>query len=230
MSSEKPFSSIESRINLFPTVMLQGLLYFMLLAAFAFLILLPAYGIYKRGIEVMIFPALLCFPIGLGILIPSVKYYIIKRSEQPSKIIVNEVGLLYCNKKGEAVNKVLYADLVSSGKDFDISTVNTRSSGIIPMLEVFIASEKEGSAVSRIEMNLPLHVVRDRYTLFAHFLKGISTFRPDLKIAPQVFLNYFIDPETWQINRKGASYLFLLIIAAALLTCGIIMWLVMTFT
>lgn len=230
MNPEKPFPTLESKVSVFPTLMLQGILYFMLLVAFAFLILLPAYGIYKRGIEVMIFPALLCFPIGLGILIPSVKHYIIKRNEQPSKIIVNENGLLYCNKKGKTVRQVLYNDLVSSGKDFDVSTVNTTSSGIIPMLEVFTASEKDDSAVSRIEMNLPLHVVKHRYMLFAHFLRGITIFRPDLKIAPQVFPNYFIDPETWQINRKGAGYLFLVIIAGALLISGIIVWMVTAFT
>lgn len=229
MKSEKPFPGIESKISLFLSFMLQAFLYGMLLLAFAFLILLPAYGIYKRGIEVMIFPALLCFPIGLGILIPSVKEYIIKRNHVASKIIVNETGILYCNSKREVVSQILYTDLIASGKDFDVLTVNTRSNGVIPMLEVFTASEKKGGEASRIEMILPLHIVKDRYTLYAHFLRGISLFRPDLKIAPQVFLNYFIDPNTWEVNRKGAGYLFLIILLAALLLCGLIVWLVFSF-
>jgi len=229
MKSEKSFPSIESKISLFPTLMLQGLLYGVMLMGFGFLILLPAYGIYKRGIEVMLIPVLICFPIGFGILIPSVKHYIIKRNPVASKIIINETGLLYCNSKGEIASKILYSDLVASGKEFDVLSVLPPSSGVMPMLEVFTASEKEGRAALRIEMNLPLHVVSDRLTLYAHFLQGISIFRPDLKIAPQVFQNYFIDPKTWKVNRKSAGYLFLILVSGVLLICGLILWIVMTF-
>ncbi|MDN5397324.1 MAG: hypothetical protein L0G39_23440 [Chryseobacterium sp.] len=229
MNPEKPFPRIESKISLFPTFMLQTLVYGMLLLGFAFLIALPAYGIYKRGIEVMLFPALICFPVGLGILIPTVKEYILKRNLIASTIIVDETGILYCNSKREVVHQILYSDLVFSGKEYDVLSASTGSSGIMPLLEVFTESEKEAAKPLRIEMNLPLHVVKDRYTLYAHLLRGISVFRPDLKIAPQVFNNYFIDPETWQVNKKGAKYLFLIILLAALLLCGLIVWLVFSF-
>lgn len=230
MNPEKTFPSVESETSLFSTFMLQVLLYGMLLLCFGFLILLPAYGIYKRGIEVMFFPVLICFPVGFGILIPSVKEYVIKRNRVSNKIIIDETGILYCNSKREIVNKILYTDLISSGADFDVFSVNTRTSGIMPMLEIFTASAKDGTLTPLlIQMNLPLHVVKDRYSLYAHLLHGISIFRPDLKIAPQVFQNYFIDPKTWQVNRKSARYLFLIIILAALLTCGLILWLVFYF-
>lgn len=177
----------------------------------------------------MLIPVLICFPIGFGILIPSVKHYIIKRNPVASKIIINETGLLYCNSKGEIASKILYSDLIASGKEFDVLSVLPPSSGVMPMLEVFTASEKEGRAALRIEMNLPLHVVSDRLILYAHFLQGISIFRPDLKIAPQVFQNYFIDPKTWKVNRKSAGYLFLILVSGVLLICGLILWIVMTF-
>ncbi|KFF20931.1 hypothetical protein [Chryseobacterium sp. JM1] len=230
MNSEKSFQSLESKINIFPTFILRTLLYGVLLFGCGFLILLPAYGIYKRGIEVMLIPALICFPIGFGILIPSVKHYIIKRNLTASKIIINETGILYCNSKNETVKKIRYADLVASGKEFDISSHNTRNSGIIPLLEVFTQSEKDASNSLYVEMTLPLHVVKDRYTLYARFLQGISIFRPDLKIAPQVFHSYFIDPETWKIDRKSEGFILLFVILAAFLICGLILWLVFYFT
>lgn len=230
MSIEKTFPSIESKISKFPTFLLQALLYGLLLFCFVILFLLPIYGVYKRGIGVMFYPASFCIFFALLILIPSIKHYIINRNRLSSKIIINETGLLYYNQKCEIVNKILYTDLISSGKDFDVTAVNTRTSGIMSLLEIFTASEKGDIAASRIEMNLPLYVVGNRYTLYAHFLKGITLFRPDLKIDERVFLTYFIDPKTWQINRKSSIYLFLILILAALLVSGLILWLVFAFT
>ncbi|PIF44986.1 hypothetical protein CLU96_1985 [Chryseobacterium sp. 52] len=229
MNSEKTFPSIESKISLFPTFMLQGLIYGMLLMSFMLFVLLPVYGIYKRGIHVMFFPALFCFAVAAAILIPTVRDCI-DRKKQARKIIVNETGLLFYNQKSEIVSKIGYADLVSSGKTFDVLTVNTTSTGVVPLLEIFTASEKDSEKGMRIDMNLPLHVVKNKYNLYANFLRGISVFRPDLNIDPVVFNHYFINPATWQIDRKSAGSIIFFIILAALLICGLILWLVFSLT
>ncbi len=132
----------------------------------------PVYGIYKRGFETMIYPALICWGISALILIPAVCYYI-KRKTLKSKIVVDETGLLFYNAKDEIADQILYKDLRSSKQNFDIYTVNPLGSGIPPLLEITIQSEKKEETIRHIDMNLPLKVVKNKYTLYAHFLRGI---------------------------------------------------------
>ncbi len=57
-------------------------------------------------------------------------------------------------------------------------------------------------ATRRIDMNLSLRVVKNKFTLYTHFLHGISVFRPDLKIDPMALKTFSIDPNTWEVNKK----------------------------
>lgn len=173
----------------------------------------------------MMYPALVCWGISVLILIPAIRYYI-KRKTLKSKIVIDETGLLFYNAKNEIVDQILYKDLRSSKQNFDIYTVNPVGSGIAPLLEITIQSEKKEEITRRIDMNLPLKVVKNKYTLYAHFLRGIVNFRPDLKVNPMIFQSYSIDTETWKVNSRGVSLGgWLLILTALIITaliCGFV--------
>lgn len=226
MNTEPPFQKIESTTNRLMTVVLN-VLFFVIFIPFTILFVLgPIYGIYKRGFETMMYPALICWGISALILVPAIRYYIIKRKKLTSKIVVDETGLLFYNAKNEIADQILYKDLRPSKQNFDICTVNPVGSGIAPLLEITIQSEKKEETIRRIDMNLPLKVVKNKYTLYAHFLRGIVNFRPDLTVDPFVFRSYSIDTETWKVNSRGVSLGGWLLIPAALiitaLICGLV--------
>ncbi|RXM40896.1 hypothetical protein BOQ62_03395 [Chryseobacterium sp. CH21] len=230
MNTESPFQRIESTTNRFMTIVLNAL-FFVILIPFALIFVLgPVYGIYKRGFEAMLYPALIGWGLSLLILIPAIRYYIFKRKKLPHTIVVDESGLLFYNSRNEIADQILYTNLHSSKQSFDIYTVNPVGSGIAPLLEVTVISDKKDETARRIDMNLPLKVVKNKSILYAHFLHGIVTFRPDLKIDPLVFRSYSIDTETWKVNNKGVSLGGWLLMLAALIITAIICGLVFLVT
>lgn len=225
MNTEFPFQRFESATNRWMTVVLNALFFVMFISFVLLFVLGPAYGIYRRGFEAMLYPALISWGLSLLILIPAIRY-IIKRKKPAHTIVVDETGLLFYNSRNEIADQVLYTDLRPSKQDFDIYTVNPVGSGITPLLEVTVLSDKKEETLRRIDMNLPLRVVKNKSALYAHFLHGISTFRPDLKIDPLVFRSYSIDTETWKVNSKGISLggwlLFLAALIITALICGLV--------
>lgn len=229
MNHKELFPTVESRIDVLTTWVISGLLYGLLLFCFIIFGALPVYGIYKRGWENTTTPVIICFMVLCLIWIPSVWFYGIKRKRMAHKIVINNSGIFYYNAHQQVVSEILYSQLSSSGRDYDITTIST-SKGLRFLLEISVQDEKEGHMTKRIEMSLPVRVIHNRYHLYAHFLKGISMFRPDLKIDPKVFLDYSIDKETWQVIDKSSTLFLLLIFLAVFLTAGLLIWLVMVFT
>ncbi|MFS4429077.1 hypothetical protein [Chryseobacterium sp. S90] len=221
MNTEFPFQRIESTTNKLMAVVLNTLFLVIFIPFMILFVLGPVYGIYKRGFETMIYPALVCWGISALILIPAVRYYI-KRKTLKSKIVVDETGLLFYNAKNEIADQILYKDLRPSKQNFDIYIVNPVGSGIAPLLEITIQSEKKEETIRRIDMNLPLKVVKNKYTLYAFFLHGIVNFRPDLKVDPMVFRSYSIDTEKWKVNNRGVSLGGWLVILTALIITALI--------
>lgn len=223
MNTENPFQKIESTTNRLMTIILY-ILFSVILIPFTILFLVgPAYGIYKRGFETMIYPVLFGWGFSLLILIPVICYYIIKREKQVHKIVVDGTGLLFYNSKNEITDRILYTDLRPSKQNFDIYTVSPVGSGMAPLLEITALSEHKEVAARRIDMNLPLKVVKNKSALYTHFLHGIVTFRPDLKVDPLVFRIYSINTETWKVNSKGVSLGGWLLILAALMVTALIL-------
>lgn len=205
-NTENSFPSLESKINWWLTSIQQVIFSGLLFSFFCLFVLGPVYGIYKRGWDAMFSAALVCWTISLAILIPVTRYYFIERKKISNKIIVNSSGLLFYNSKNEVSERILYTDLCSSKQNFDVYTVTPVGSGMIPLLEITIQQNKKEDEIRRIDMNLPLRVVKNKAALYAHFIHGISVFRPDLKIDPMALRNFSIDPDTWEIKKsKGIS-------------------------
>lgn len=222
-NTENTFPSIESTINRFSTFVLQITFFGIVFSFFCLFVLGPMYGIYKRGLEAVIVAALICWGISLLVLIPVIRHYIIRRKNITSKIVVDSSGLLFYNSKNEIVQQTLYTELQSSKQNFDIYTVTPVGSSMVPLLEVTVQHDKRNEETKRIDINLPLHVIKNKFTLYAHFMHGISIFRPDLKIDPMALRSFSIDPKTWEVNsRKGISSGGWLLILTALIISGII--------
>lgn len=43
----------------------------------------------------------------------------------------------------------------------------------------------------------------NRRLLRSHFIRGVALFRPELRIAPSVYSEFFIDPETYRFDKKA---------------------------
>lgn len=220
-NTEFSFPGLASQTNRFQTVVLNLTFFGILLVCFAIFVLGPVYGIYKRGWEPMMYPALTGWGVALLILIPSFNY-IFRRKQIACKIIVDNNGLLFYNSKHEITDQILYTALQASNQSFDIYTVTSAGRSIIPLLEVTVKSEKKENIQRRIDMNLPLHVVKNKFTLYAHFMHGITIFRPDLKIDPMALKSFSIAPDTWKITPKGTSFGGWFVIMAAFVITGII--------
>nr|WP_315029196.1 hypothetical protein [uncultured Chryseobacterium sp.] len=225
-NTEIPFPSFESKINWWTTSILQITFFGLFLLFFCLFVLGPVYGIYKRGWETMLSAALICWVISLLILTPVIRHYIIRRKKIARTIVINSSGLLFYNSKNEIAEQILYSELRSSKQAFDVYMVTPIGSGMVPLLEIMVRQEKKDDEAKRIDMNLPLHVLKNKSTLYAHFIHGIAVFRPDLTIDPIAFRVFSIDPETWKINKsKGisiGSWIFILaVIVVACIFVGI---------
>ncbi|WP_160136774.1 hypothetical protein [Chryseobacterium sp. c4a] len=215
------FPSVESEINRWVTFMLQTT-YWGILTLFFFLFIIgPAYGLYNKGTKMMLSVALISWGFSLLILIPVIRQYLIKRKNIANRIVIDHTGLLFYNAKNEIIQQVLYSELRSSKQNFDIYTVTTTGGSIIPLLEITVQQEKHDHETRRIDMNLPLQVLKNKFTLYAHFMHGIAVFRSDLKIDPMALKSFSIDPNSWHVNsRKGVSLGgWLFILAVIVITC-----------
>lgn len=221
INTENSFPSLESKINWWLTSIQQVIFSGLLFSFFCLFVLGPVYGIYKRGWDDMLSVALVCWTISLVILIPVIRYYIIRRKRVSNKIVVDHSGLLFYNSKNEVAEQILYTDLHSSKQNFDIYTVTPVGSGMVPLLEVTVQQNKNEDEIRRIDMNLPLRVVKNKAALYAHFIHGISVFRPDLKVDPMALRNFSIDPDTWEIKKsKGISKGGWLLLLAVIIVVG----------
>lgn len=217
-----PFPTVESKISRFSTIVLNLTLFGLLFSLFVLFVLGPVYGIYKRGWDQMLYPALVCWGISLLILIPAVNFYIVKRKKNACKIVVDDRGLLFYNSTNNITDQILYEELQASNQNFDVYTVTPVGGSLVPLLEITVKPDKKEKAARRIDMNLSLRVVKNKFTLYAHFLHGISIFRPDLTIDPMVLRSFSIDPNTWEVNKKGTSLGGWLLILAAFIICAVI--------
>ncbi|WP_312397027.1 hypothetical protein [Chryseobacterium sp.] len=227
---ETLFPSIKSETSPFLTFLLKATFFIFLFFAFALFFILPIYGIYKRGFDVMLWPSVISFGISFLILIPAFHYYFIKRKKLAKEIIINKDGIFHYNSDQRIIEKILYSDLCSSDELFDVKSVTTRSSGMYPLLEIYVTSEKGGKQMKRLDMNLTLLAVNNKLSLYAHFLQGIHTFRPDLKISPTIFSDYYIEKETWTVNKKVKNKSLFIIFSLAIIICALIFWFVFSFT
>lgn len=136
-----------------------------------------------------------------------------KENKRPvlNKIIVNEKGILFYNSNNELADKILYAELLPStntitkGNDiilrkpqlpkrypfvaFDVF-IGTKNSVICRKITFDLESAdiflQQFRNEKKVNAGLFGMAIKNETELFTHFIKGVQTFRPELKIAPEV--------------------------------------------
>ncbi|WP_060873519.1 hypothetical protein [Myroides odoratus] len=136
-------------------------------------------------------------------------------------IIVNKEGVSYIKSNG-SVELISYKQLSRSNNSavivWDVFTKKLNRYG--PMeLKVFCDGQPKTVYFSTHVYN---YYSGNRHLLRRHFIQGIKLFRPDLNIAPYVYSEFYINPKTFEYNKKShlkviiLSTLFLILILIAI--------------
>jgi len=130
------------------------------------------------------------------------KNYLHQKQKKVVLISVDQDGLHHQQADG-SVHSVLYKELEKSKEDYvsDIDRkVGTKYS------PGYIFGFKNGVKVpihfSTAENGLS-YVPKNKYQLIAHFLQGAVLFCPHIKISPAVYADSFINPKTFEFDKKA---------------------------
>lgn len=110
------------------------------------------------------------------------------------KTIINEKGASVYNIKNEIVAQTLYAQLCHSNDVYfpDISHTIHNQPNFRIVLRVFKKDENNTVTEQSVDFNYNYLSVKNKRELYRHFLIGIQTFRPELKIGQRTMENYHL--------------------------------------
>lgn len=114
------------------------------------------------------------------------------------------------------VQSILYTQLENSReiyvKDIDRKIGTKYSPG-------YIFGFKEGKQIP-IHFSKPdngmTYIPKNKYQLIGHFLQGVVLFSPHIKISQAVYMDYFINPETFEFNKKGYRLFYVVVFLAVI--------------
>lgn len=130
------------------------------------------------------------------------------KSRAVRHITVNREGIFYEQLDG-TVESLLYSQLEVSSDDMivydifiDSNLVYTGNSMISQrFLKVFLQGNEQEVRPFHPGVVYSYYAGNSR-TLRSHFIQGITLFRPDLRIAPNVYSEFSIHPETFEFDKK----------------------------
>ncbi|KAF2338342.1 hypothetical protein [Flavobacterium tistrianum] len=145
---------------------------------------------------------LIYFPLLLWGVWALYKNYQRQKEKKVVLISVDHNGLHHQQSDG-TVKSVLYKEMERSGEsyvnDIDWKVGTKYSPG-------YIFGFKNGLKVpihfSTAENGLS-YVPKNKYQLTGHFLQGVTLFCPHLKISPTVYTSNFINPKTFEFDKKA---------------------------
>lgn len=164
---------------------------------------------------------LIYFPIILWVIWAFYKSYKRQKLEKIILISVDQYGIHHHQYNG-IVQSVLYNELEKSTEayvgDIDRKIGTKYSPG-------YIFGFKEGKQYP-IHFSKPdngmTYILKNKSHLIGHFLQGVTLFCPHIKISQVVYADYFINPATFELNKKAQiityilGLIFLLIILMAI--------------
>jgi 4-amino-4-deoxy-L-arabinose transferase-like glycosyltransferase len=228
---EKQFSSIESEINRPLTLLTKISLILLFAVIFIALFVWPIYDVSQKGIlyyaqnetEIFFTIATIQIMVCIGVLF-LIRFYYKNLKSAPVRIIVNEKGILYYNSEHEIVSSILYADLLpGQTKSYKKDIYTEYSSQKYAEKNLTVNIKQNGLIVQAIvSINLDLHILSNRYVLYAHFIKGVQTFRPELTIDHLVYDNYYIDQKSQLYSRANQKKDIKAMLLLALAICSIV--------
>lgn len=222
------FQSLESKMNKPLTYLLMGLIWLVVLIV-AYLVCYIMYDLFDYGIKnyflnktsdlffnilISVALSLCCLFLVYTLILPRKKFF--------HKVIVNEKGIVIYNYKGEIVKEVFYSNLQPSRQN-SYSDIHHRDNAQLTKTTIVTHTKNETGTIEEdvIDLYFDYFIIKNRYDLHRHFLLGIQTFRPDLKIYPLTLERYYLTPETKNIkpNTTGAVLIisgFIIIVFGAI--------------
>ncbi|RMX07934.1 hypothetical protein D8I35_02070 [Corticibacter populi] len=136
-------------------------------------------------------------------------------------IVVDASGIHYQYSNGDT-EALLYQDLVRTYEGFHDVRTQTIHRGPT-LLTVCLPSKDGGRPEFRVvEFGLDFQITTNRLELLGHFIRGIQTFRPDLRVSSQVFSAFFIDEHSYLPQRKKILQVYLAAIAVVLFVTALV--------
>ncbi|MEC4053606.1 hypothetical protein VSP10_12495 [Myroides odoratimimus] len=152
-----------------------------------------------------------------------IKEYKKKNTTVIQKIIVNKLGIQYHKLNGE-IEYLLYKDLNKSKQPYskDIFTktigVNISSKTVLKVLynqqERIVSFQNTDIFYTSISTN--------SRELRQHFLQGVTLYRPDLRIADSVYTDFFINPSSFEFDKKGYKKTMIIALIISIIILAIV--------
>lgn len=211
--NKENFPKIISERNLTATIFVYIMFGLLFLAMLCLLIALPLSIQLEHNSPIstgeMIFN-LIYFPILLWVFWVLYKDYKRQKIKKIIHISVDQYGMHHHQRDG-IVHSILYKQLESSTEayvsDIDRKIGTKYSPG-------YIFGFKEGKQIpihfSKAENGLT-YIPKNKYHLIGHFLQGVTLFCPHIKISQAVYADYFINPTTFEFNKKAQIITYILV-------------------
>ncbi|MDR6920529.1 hypothetical protein [Chryseobacterium sp. 2987] len=199
---QEKFATLESEINR-PLTYLGIALVWAVIIATAVVILTLFYEVLDYGFTSYLYnkPDQFFILLIAGIVLIAVSVFLIiymtkGRKNDYHRVVVDEKGIGMYNVENRLISSLQYSDLCSSNDRY-LSDVSSRT-GYQPYfthsLLVFKYDKSGGTVMSQISFNNNYYSFKNKYELYRHFLLGVQTFRPDLKINSRT-LEEYLTPE-----------------------------------
>ncbi|CAD0225841.1 hypothetical protein KYG33_01590 [Chryseobacterium sp. D764] len=135
-----------------------------------------------------------------GLLAGWLAYQMIRnQDEKISGLLINHQGILFLNRKEKILSEIKYQDLIKS-KDSYTKDIYSESQNLGKYSNfrknLYVHEKDETGKPKKKLINLDVIPLKNRYDLIGHFLKGVQTFRPDLKIDSEVYKDFYLDEKT----------------------------------
>src|SRR5690606_8524584 len=148
------------------------------------------------------------YPIVIWLSYIALRYLIRIKSKAVRHITVNREGIFYEQLDG-TVESLLYSQLAKSSNDFNIYDVFIGSNLVYTgnstyrqtFLKVFLKGNEQKVRPFHPDVAYSYYAGNSR-KLRSHFIQGITLFRPDLRIAPNVYSEFSIHPQTFEFDKK----------------------------
>lgn len=168
--------------------------------------------------DVFIFFSAIYYPVMIYLSYRGVRYLKSVGGKAVIRISVNHKGIFYLKRNG-SVTSLRYQQLewASKGIVFDVfaQTDTTWQYGPGPTALKCFFGGKEFTVHFRITDLFYSYYTGNSRILRQHFIQGVAVFRPELRIAPNVYANFYIEPKTFAFDKR--KYLKTVLIVVILL-------------
>lgn len=148
------------------------------------------------------------YPVVIWLGYIAVRYLKRIKSKAVRHITVNREGIFYERIDG-TIESLLYSQLEKSSDDFTIYDVFIGSNLVYTgtstlrqtFLKVFLKGDEQEVRPFHPGVGYSYYAGNSR-SLRGHFIQGVTLFRTDLRIAPNVYSEFSIHPKTFEFDKK----------------------------